>query len=41
MITYFACGNLKVDGDDYTSGTLGLHWFPSAIASGNRAHYEK
>jgi Effector protein len=41
MITYIACGNLKIDGEEYTSGILGLHWFPSAIASGNQAHYER
>jgi hypothetical protein len=41
MITYDNCANLKIDGDEYTAGFLGLHWFPSSVASGNQAHYER
>jgi hypothetical protein len=32
--------NIAVDGDEFTSGALGLDWFPSAAASASKRNYE-
>jgi hypothetical protein len=33
-------GNIATDGHEYVEGFLGLDWFPSAAAKGNRDRYE-
>jgi hypothetical protein len=40
MRTFQPVPNIKVDGDEYTAGFLGLHWFPTAGPSANQQHYE-
>jgi hypothetical protein len=40
MQTFNQCANIEIDGDEHTSGFLGLHWFPSAGASATKEHYE-
>jgi hypothetical protein len=40
MQHFSECQNIEVDGDEYTSGFLGLHWFPSAGASADKRRYE-
>jgi hypothetical protein len=32
--------NIAVDGDEFTSGFLGLDWLPSAQASADKRNYE-
>lgn len=39
MQDFESCRNIKIDGDEFTSGFLGLHWFPSAGSSANQQHY--
>ena len=40
MQVFQACKNITISGDEFTSGFLGLHWFPSANSSANKSHYE-
>lgn len=40
MLNFQDCNNITVDGDEFTSGFLGLDWFPSADSSANRRRYE-
>src|ERR1700678_4099067 len=40
MQTYSKCHNLKIDGGEYTTGLLGLDWFPSTGASARKQRYE-
>src|SRR5688572_5392360 len=40
MRTYRHYRNLRIDGDEYTSGFLGLDWFPSEESSRARQRYE-
>jgi hypothetical protein len=40
MLIFSKCHNIKVDGDEYTAGFLGLDWFPSAGSSANKETYE-
>jgi hypothetical protein len=40
MLTYSKCHNIKIDGDEFTSGILGLDWFPSSASAGQKAKYE-
>jgi hypothetical protein len=40
MQVFTPCQNIVVDGDEFTSGFLGLDWFPSGGASSQKANYE-
>lgn len=40
MQTFSSCHNIKIDGDEYTSGFLGLDWFPSTAAASQKQRYE-
>jgi hypothetical protein len=40
MQVFTKCHNIKIDGDEYTSGFLGLDWFPSAASAGQKHKYE-
>ncbi len=40
MRTFSSCHNIRIDGDEYTSGFLGLDWFPSNAASAQKQRYE-
>jgi hypothetical protein len=40
MQLFSKCNNIQILGDEFTSGFLGLHWFPSAGSSANKQHYE-
>jgi hypothetical protein len=41
MQKYKFCANIRIDGDEFISGFLGLTWFPSAQAERKQADYEK
>jgi len=40
MQTFSKCHNIKIDGDEFTSGFLGLDWFPSSSSAGQKHRYE-
>lgn len=40
MRTFSSYHNIKIDGDEYTSGFLGLDWFPSTAAAAQKQRYE-
>ncbi|WP_376095293.1 hypothetical protein ACE7GA_02785 [Roseomonas sp. CCTCC AB2023176] len=40
MLSFKDCTNIRIAGDEYTSGFLGLHWLPSAGAAANQSRYE-
>jgi hypothetical protein len=40
MRAFSRCQNIKIDGDEFTSGFLGLAWFPSHDSSSKKQGYE-
>jgi len=40
MQTFSSCHNIKIDGDEFTSGFLGLDWLPSNAATAQKQRYE-
>src|SRR5258708_39482231 len=40
MRDYTQCRNIRIDGDEYTEGFLGLDWFPSGTSSRKKDHFE-
>jgi hypothetical protein len=40
MRSFSSYHNIKIDGDEYTSGFLGLDWFPSTAAAAQKQRYE-
>jgi hypothetical protein len=40
MRTFSSYHNIKIDGDEYTKGFLGLDWIPSPAASAQKQRYE-
>ena len=41
MRKYPNCLNIRIDGDEYTEGFLGLDWFPSAASEQKKTHFEQ
>lgn len=40
MLRFKSCENIIVDGDEFTSGFLGLDWLPSGAAKSKKVNYE-
>jgi hypothetical protein len=40
MQSFKTVKNLQVDGDEFTSGILGLDWLPTAAAKASKSGYE-